>query len=434
MEQSLIAAVSGIAADQTYLDVIGSNVANSNTTAYKSQSAQFTDLLAEQVAGASAPVAGGQSGGINPIAVGAGVRIGAVSSNQSQGAIQATNVPTDVAIQGSGFLVAQQFGQTMYTRDGNLTLDANGNLTTQSGALIQGWMANTQGTINANAPTGPLTIPTNTTMPATPTTQMTLGGNLPAWSGTGTATPVNSTINAYDALGNVVPVDLTFTPVTGKANTWTVQGTVTDPAGATTQLWTTPPTITFGTTTGQIASVTGATTNSDGSLSLPVQNMPSTYAFPASDTWNIQFPNPASPGAVTQYSGQQSLTVTGVDGYSSGTLSGYSVGSDGVITGSFSNGKTLAIGQIALAQFSNPGGLASQGNLMYIQSSNSGQPTVGVAGTGGLGSLVGGALEGSNVNLSSQLTDLIVAQEAYQANTKVVSTTAANLNALAQMA
>jgi flagellar hook protein FlgE len=105
-----------------------------------------------------------------------------------------------------------------------------------------------------------------------------------------------------------------------------------------------------------------------------------------------------------------------------------------VIEGSFSNGKTLAIGQIALAQFSNPGGLNSQGNLMYTQSSNSGQPIVGVAGTGGLGSLVGGALEGSNVNLSSQLTDLIVAQEAYQANTKVVSTTAANLNALAQMA
>lgn len=434
MEQSLIAAVSGIAADQTYLDVIGSNVANSNTTAYKSQTAQFTDLLAEQVAGASAPVAGGQSGGINPIAVGAGVRIGAVTSNQSQGAIQATNVPTDVAIQGSGFLVAQQFGQTMYTRDGNLTLDAGGNLTTQSGALIQGWMANAQGVINTNAPTGQLTIPTNTTMPATPTTQMTLGGNLPAWSGSGTATPLNATINAYDALGNVVPVNLTFTPVSGKANTWTLQGTVTDPSGATTQLWSTPPTITFGTTTGQISSVTGATTNSDGSLSLPVQNMPSTYAFPASDTWNIDFPNPSSPGAVTQYSGQQSLTVTGVDGYSSGTLSGYSVGSDGVITGSFSNGKTLAIGQIALAQFSNPGGLASQGNLMYIQSANSGQPTVGVAGTGGLGNLVGGALEGSNVNLSSQLTDLIVAQEAYQANTKVVSTTAANLNALAQMA
>ncbi|MGC8513176.1 MAG: flagellar hook protein FlgE [Acidimicrobiales bacterium] len=444
MEQSLIAAVSGIAADQTYLDVIGSNIANSNTTAYKSQTAQFTDLLAEQISGASAPVAGGQSGGINPISVGAGVRIGAVTSNESQGAIQATNVPTDVAIQGNGFLVAQQYGQTVYTRDGNLTLDANGNLATQSGGLVQGWMANSQGVISTSAPTGPLTIPTSTTMPATATTQMTLGGNLPAWSST--STPITTTINAYDSLGNAVPVTFTFTPGT-TANTWTVQGTVpnpTNPTGTPTNLWTTPPTITFGPSpAGQITAITGATTNADGSMSLQVPT-PAGYAFPSSSSgstsgtgtsnWTINFPSPSSPGAVTQYSGQQSLSVTGVDGYSAGTLSGYSIGSDGVIEGSFSNGETLAIGQIALAQFSNPGGLNSQGNLMYTQSSNSGQPIVGAAGTGGLGSLVGGALEGSNVNLSSQLTDLIVAQEAYQANTKVVSTTAANLNALAQMA
>lgn len=434
MEQSLIAAVSGITADQTYLDVIGNNVANSNTTAYKSQSAQFTDLLAEQVAGASAPIPGGQGAGINPIAIGSGVRVGAVSLDESQGAIQTTNVPTDVAIQGTGFLMTKQYGQTMYTRDGSLTLDANGNLATQTGGLVQGWMANAQGIINSNAPTGALTIPTSTTMPATATTELTLGGNLPAWSGSGTATPINSTINAYDSLGNVVPVSLTFTPVAGTANEWTLQGTVTNSTGATTKLWSTPPTITFGATTGQISSVTGATANPDGSLSLPVQNMPSIYAFPTGDIWNINFPNPAGAGAVTQYSGQQSLSVTGVDGYPSGSLAGFSIGSDGVITGSFSNGKTLAIGQIALAQFSNPGGLSAQGNLNYIQSPNSGQPAVGVAGTGGLGTLVGGALEGSNVNLSSQLTDLIVAQEAYQANTKVISTTSANLAALAQIA
>lgn len=437
MEQSLIAAVSGIAADQTYLDVVGNNVANSNTTSYKSQSAQFTDLLAQQVAGASAPVPGGQGAGINPIAIGSGVRVGAVSLNESQGAIQTTNVPTDVAIQGSGFLVAKQYGQTMYTRDGSLTLDANGNLATQTGGLVQGWMANAQGVINPNAPTGAITIPTNTTMPATPTTQMTLGGNMPAWSGTGTASPITSTINAYDALGNAVPVSLAFTPVAGTANAWTVQGTVTNAAGAITNLWTTPPTITFGSTTGQITSVTGATTNTNGSLSLPVQNMPGIYAFPTSptpDIWKINFPSPNSPGAVTQYSGQQSLTITGADGYASGSLAGFTIGSNGVITGSFSNGQTLAIGQMALAQFSNPGGLAAQGNLNFIQSPNSGQPTVGVAGTGGIGTLVGGALEGSNVNLSSQLTDLIVAQEAYQANTKVISTTSANLAALAQIA
>ena len=434
MEQSLIAAVSGIAADQAYLDVVGNNVANSNTTAYKSESAQFTDLLAQQVAGASAPVPGGQGAGINPLAIGSGVRVGAVSLNESQGAIQTTNVPTDVAIQGSGFLVTKQYGQTMYTRDGSLTLDANGNLGTQTGGLVQGWAANAQGVVNTNAPTGAISIPTGTTMPASATTEMTLGGNLPAWSGTGTATPITTTINAYDSLGNVVPVSLTFTPVAGSANKWTVQGTVPNASGAPTNLWTTAPTISFGASTGQISSVTGATTNADGSLSLPVQTMPSNYAFPTGDTWNINFPNPTGAGAVTQYSGQQSLSITSADGAPSGSLAGFSIGSDGVITGSFSNGKTLAIGQIALAQFSNPGGLSPQGNLNYIQSPNSGQPAVGVPGTNGSGTLIGGALEGSNVNLSSQLTDLIVAQEAYQANTKVVSTTAMNLTALSQMA
>jgi flagellar hook protein FlgE len=434
MEQSLIAAVSGIQADQTYLDVIGSNVANSNTTGYKSQSADFTDLLAEQISGASAPIANGQGAGINPIAVGSGVRIGSVSENLNQGAIQQTNIPTDVAIQGNGYLVAVQYGQTLFTRDGNLTLDANGDLSTQTGGLIQGWEANAQGVINTNAPAGPISIPTGSTMAANPTTQFAVGGNLPAWNGSGTATPISTTINAYDSLGDAIPVTLTYTPVSGTANTWTIQGTVTSPTGATTNLWSTPPTMTFNPSSGQIASITGAATNADGTMTLPVSTMPAGYAFPGGDTWKFTFPAPNTTDAVTQYSGEQTISMTGQDGYSSGTLSSYSIGSDGVITGAFSNGKTLSIGQIALASFSNPGGLADQGNLMFAQSANSGPPQIGAPSTGGRGTLVGGALEGSNVDLSTQLTDLIVAQEAYQANTKVVSTTATNITALTQMA
>jgi flagellar hook protein FlgE len=158
MEQSLIAAVSGIEANQTYLDVIGNNIANSDTTGYKAEDPVFTDLLAEQIAGASAP-SSGQSAGIDPIAVGAGVRVGAVTNDQSQGAIQQTNQPTDVAIQGAGFLVADQDGQQYYTRAGNLTLDANGDLATPTGALIQGWQASGQGVIDTNAPVGSVTIP-----------------------------------------------------------------------------------------------------------------------------------------------------------------------------------------------------------------------------------------------------------------------------------
>lgn len=434
MEQSLIAAVSGIQANQTYLDVVGSNVANSNTTGYKSQTAQFTDLLAEQISGASAPIPGNQSAGVNPIAVGSGVRIGAVTEDLSQGAVQQTNVPTDVAIQGSGYLVAEQYGQQLFTRDGNLTLDGNGDLATQNGGLIQGWEANAAGVLNTNAPTGPVHIPTGSTMAANPTTSFTIGGNLPAWNGSGTPTPISTTLNAYDSLGDAIPVTLTYTPVTGTANEWTVQGSVTTPAGVTTDLWSTPPTITFNPASGQIASVSGATTNADGSLSLPVGSMPAGYAFPTGDTWKFDFAAPGTTGSVTQYSGQQTISLTGQDGYSSGTLASYSIGSDGVITGAFSNGQTLAIGQLALANFSNPTGLQDEGNLMFGQSANSGAPQIGAPGTGGRGTLVGGALEGSNVDISTQLTDLIVAQEAYQANTKVVSTTASNLTALTQMA
>jgi flagellar hook protein FlgE len=301
MEQSLIAAVSGIEANQTYLDVIGNNIANSDTTGYKAEDPVFTDLLAEQIAGASAPSAG-QSAGIDPIAVGSGVRVGAVTNDQSQGAVQQTNTPTDVAIQGSGFLVADQQGQQFYTRAGNLTLDANGDLATPTGALIQGWQATGQGVIDTNAPVGVVNIPSGQVMSAQATSTLTMGGNLPAWSGSGTPLVVTTTLNGYDSLGNTVPTTLTFTAVAGTANAWTVQGTVPSGSG-TANLWTTPPTITFDPSTGQIASITGATTNTDGSFSLPVTTMPP-GSFPAGDKWNVEFPAPNSINAVTQFGGE----------------------------------------------------------------------------------------------------------------------------------
>ena len=448
MEKSLLAAVSGIEANQTYLDVVGNNVANANTTAYKAQSADFTDLLAEQISGASAPLPNGQGAGINPIAVGSGVRIGSVSNDQSQGALVQTNVPTDVAIQGSGFLVAVQNGQTLYTRAGNLTLDANGNLATQSGGLIQGWTANAKGVVNSNAPIGPVAIPAGTTMGAQPTATFTLGGNLPVWSGTGTPpSDVTQTVNAYDALGNSIPVTFTFSPLNTPANTasnagqWTMQASVPTPGspGSTTQLWSTPVPVVFDTSTGQIKSINGTAVTAGSSTTVSV-NTPSGYDFPApappatgSSQWNITFPATGGTSSVTQYAAPSTLSAT-PDGFASGTLAGFSIGGDGVITGSFTNGKNLPVGQLAMAIFSNPGGLADQGSQMYAASPNSGQANIGTPSTGGRGNLVGGSLESSNVDLASQLTDLIIAQEAYQANTKVVSTTATNLQALTQMA
>ncbi|HXW34326.1 MAG TPA: flagellar hook protein FlgE [Acidimicrobiales bacterium] len=432
MEQSLIAAVSGIEANQTYLDVIGNNIANANTIGYKAEDAVFTDLLAEQIEGASAPSAGGA--GVDPIAIGSGVRIGAVTNEQSQGLLEQTDQPTDVAIQGSGFFVAQQQGQLLFTRAGHLTIDADGDLATPTGGLIEGWQANAQGAIDTNAPTTPITIPSNDVISAQATTQLDVGGNLPAWNGTGTPPVVTTTINAYDSLGNVVPVTLTLTGVTGTANQWTVQGTVPDGTGQTNLFSTTaPPVVTFDPTTGQISGISGVTPNSDGSFSLAVSTMPPNYSFPAGDNWSIDFPAPGSLGDVTQFAGEQTFGLLNQDGNATGTLESFSIGPDGVITGAFSNGKTESIAQLALATFANPGGLADQGNMMYAATPNSGQPQIGAPGTGGRGTLVGGSLETSNVDLASQLTDLIVAQEAYTANTKVVSTTSAALQSVESM-
>ncbi len=437
MEQSLIAAVSGIEANQTYLDVIGNNIANANTVGYKSEDAVFTDVLAQQIAGASAPQSG--TAGVNPIAVGAGVRVGAVSNNLTQGSLEQTNQPTDVAIQGEGFLVAMVGGQMEYTRAGHLTVDANGNLATPTGGLIQGWMANASGQINSSAPTTAMTIPTGNAMSATATTSITLGGNLPAWSGTGTPPVVSTTIDGYDSLGNPVPITLTFTGVTGQPNEWSVEGTVPDSSGKPQDIWDTktPPTVTFDPTTGQITAMTVAGSavkaNADGSYSMAATTMPSGYSFPKNDTWSFNFPAPGSLNAVTQFAGNQTFAASSQDVHASGTLQSFSIGPDGIITGSFSNGRTEPIGQLALATFSNPAGLADQGNLMYAPTPNSGQAIVGTPETGGRGSLVGGSLETSNVDLAAQLSNLIMVQESYQANTKVITTTSQALQSLVNM-
>ena len=434
-QQSMLAAVSGIAANQTYLDEVANNIANVNTVGYKAGSVQFQDLLSQQLSGASAPSANGTSGGINPVAIGSGVRVGANQLNLNEGTFEQTGQPTDVAINGAGYLVVENGGQQQFTRDGSLTQDANGDLTTQGGALVQGWIANASGVVNNNGPLTAIKIPTGATIGASATTELTVGGNLPAWNGTGTPpSDVTTTYNAYDQLGNVIPVTLTFSPGTA-ANTWTVQGTIPNASGSgTTKLFTSPPTITFD-TTGQITSISGVTANSDGSFSLKTTGTLGSGGagytnLPASASWNINFPAPGSAGDVTQFNSAKSLQIQSGDGHTSGQLTNYSIGADGTITGSFSNGTTLALGQIALAGFANPGGLSDQGGGLFAAGPNSGQALIGAPGTGGRGQLLGGELEQSNVDLGTELTDLINAQEAYTANTKVLTATNTSIQSL----
>jgi flagellar hook protein FlgE len=314
--------------------------------------------------------------------------------------------------------VVSQNGQTFYTRDGDLQIDANGNLATEGGGLVLGWAAGQPPT----SPPGPLSVIVGSAEAPAETQNIDLGGNLPA----GSTAPVNVTTTMYDALGNTVPVDLTFTP-TGAANTWSMQGTV---PGAATTLWTAPQTVVFG-SNGQLSSINGAAVGT-GTTSLAIDTPPSNYTWTGAAP-KVDFPAPGSENAVTQFAADQTIAVTSQDGYAAGTLDSYSIGANGAITGTYSNGESQTLGTIALAQFANPQGLDDVGNGEYTPTAASGSAQLGEPGTNGLGSLQGGAVEGSNVDLATELTDLIEAQTAYQANTKVVDSTSTALESLVQM-
>ncbi len=415
--RSLGAAASGIETMQTDLDTIGNDIANSETDGFKSGTAEFEDLLTEQLQPAGAGV-GTTVASTNPSSIGAGDEVSAISTNFSEGPVTQTGVSTDVAIEGNGFLVVSQNGQTVYTRDGDLQIDSNGNLATASGGLVLGW---TTGQPTTSTPT-PLSIIPGSTEPPAQTANINLGGNL----ADGSTAAVNVTTTIYDALGDAVPVDLTFTP-TGAANTWSLQGTV---AGAASPLWAAPQTIVFG-NNGQLASINGAAVGTNATP-IAIANLPSNYTW-SGGAVNLDLPAPGSQDAITQFASDQTLAVTSQDGYAAGTLDSYSIGSDGTITGSYSNGTSQSLGTIALAQFANPNGLEDVGNTDFLPTAASGNPQLGIPGTGGLGTLQGGAVEGSNVDLATELTDLIEAQTAYQANTKVVDSTSTALESLVEM-
>lgn len=420
--RSLGAAASGIAAMQTELDTIGNNIANSETSGYASQTAEFADLLNQQLQPAGGAV-GTTLASTNPSSVGAGVSVAAIRTNFSEGSIQQTGVNSDVAIEGNGFFTVNEAGKTYYTRDGNLQVDANGHLATNSGGLVQGWAPGQP----ISSPTGPLSIVVGSLGGPAQTQNVFLGGNLPS-SPSG---PVTVTTTMYDSLGNNVPVTLTFTPTTnssGQATSWAMQGTVT---GASQNLWNTAPTLVFN-NSGQLSTVNGTAVGT-GQTSVPIDNEPSNYTWTGTTKPSFDFPAVGSQQAVTQFAGSESLAVSSQDGHASGTLESYSIGSNGVITGVYSNGNSASLGTIALAQFANPQGLQDVGNTYFSSTVASGTAQLGQPGTSGFGTVRGGAVEGSNVDLASQLTNLIEAQTAYQANTKVVTTTATAVQSLMQM-
>ncbi len=377
MLRSLYSGISGLRANQTMMDVVGNNIANVNTAGFKSSNTVFQDTLSQLVQGASAPT--GARGGTNPAQIGLGVRVAAITTNFNPGAAQSTGRSSDVMIQGDGFFVERSGNQQLFTRNGALSFDATGRLVGPDGGIIQGWMADASGAINTNGPVGDLSIPLASTLAPQATTTVKLSGNLPA---DGAITSPQTSVDVYDAQGVATTLQASFNRTSN--TTWDV--TLSD--GTTT----TTGTLTFG--------ASGATPT------------------PANMTFNSVSVDLSQ---LTGYSGLSTLAVQSADGSAAGTLQGFAIGSDGVMTGTFSNGLTRPLGQLAVATVTNPAGLSKAGNSAYIASPNSGTVQFGTAGTGSRGALAGGALEMSNVDLAAEFTNLIVAQRGFQANSRIIT-------------
>ncbi|WP_406833094.1 flagellar hook protein FlgE [Pedococcus sp. KACC 23699] len=400
MLRSLFSAVSGLRSHQTMMDVIGNNIANVNTTGYKSGQTVFEDTLSQAVRNAGGASQGG--GGTNAAQVGLGVRVAGITTNFSQGSTQVTGRQGDMAIQGDGFFMVQKDGQAMYTRAGAFSFDALGNLTTPEGATVQGWPA-VNGAINTNASTSGLRLPFGQVLAPNATSSIDIGGNLPADAATGAQ--VTHSIDIVDGQGKTIPTTTTYTK-TG-ANAWTATTTVPDASGNPVSVGT--ANLTWNVTSQKFN--TDTMTLTKGALGT------AGYTFPSDVTMSIG--GDATP--LTQFAGSSSATARTQDGSTMGQLQSFSMDTSGILVGVFSNGRTENLGQVAIANFANPGGLEKAGDSMWRGSANSGQPQVGVAGTGGRGQLNSGVLEMSNVDLAQEFTNLVVAQRGFQANSRVIT-------------
>lgn len=576
MSTSIYSGVSGLKAQQSKLDVIGNNIANINTSGYKSQRVNFSDILSQTIGAATAPSSSSNTGGTNPEQIGLGVKVGSIDTNMSTGSTQSTGNSMDVSIGGDGFFIVSGGTNSNFefTRAGNFGVDSSGNMTV-GGLKVCGWegyTTNSDGTYtyNTQKTAEPLNLFSDATngnkkvIAPKATSSATLAGNLsPTVLAKGTALTTigtvptkadsTTTMTVYDTEGNhydvQVKLDKCYTNSSGQGNSTTTGsvnlagltypytvataannltlkvdgGTaaeITIPAGsyatasdlvaAVNKAITNTPTlsgkvtanltpsgnlsfvsatsgissaviVTDGTTTtGALAAYVGTATAAAGSAGSAGSGNTSWYweAAPSSSSSNITVGTPSSGyiefdsngklvttdptnfsttpsitlnpastvgagpfsvkldfSGVSTYSSSSTGSVTATtDGSAAGDLGDISVGSDGVITGSYSNGKKQPLGMLALAKFTNPAGLEKDGANLYTTTTNSGSFTGGVvAGSGGTGKLSSGTLEGSNVDLAEQFSDMMITQRAYQANSKIITTSDTMMETLINM-
>lgn len=388
--------LSGLNVAAKSLDAIGNNIANASTVGYKSARAEFADVYAASLAG---------GGGIQ---VGIGAQVAAIKQQFTQGNIVTTSNPLDVAINGGGFYRLTTGGTVSFARNGQFSLDRDGYIVANSGARLTGYPANALGQIVASTPIDLQVSLANVAPQATSLAD--IGLNLDSRE-TVPGAPFNiadpatynssTAMTVYDSQGNSQTLTMYFRKTA--ANTWSVYG-----------------------------AANGALLN--GGAPISTLNFNSAGVLPATVTANVAIPltnGAASPlafpitfpvGEMTQFGVSFAVSGLSQDGFTTGRLAGFAIGSDGVVLGRYTNGQTRAQGQIVLANFTNPQGMVALGGNEWAETSESGPALVATPGAGTLGTLQSGALEEANVDLTEELVKMITAQRVYQANAQTIRT------------
>ena len=393
--------LSGLNASSTALQAISNNLANMNTDGYKAQSAIFSDVFYQNL---------GSSGDANPIQVGFGTQVEGMSTDLTNGPVTSTGVSSNMALDGAGYFVtSNSAGALSYTRAGDFTTNVNGQLATPSGDLVMGYPA-VGGVVSTSASLQPINVGTGATTAATPTANFSFTTNLDANAATGT-TYTPTPISVYDSLGQAHLLSVTYTKTGTNAWSYNVSVPSSDVQGGT------GTSTTVGSGTLSFSS-TGALTAPSAPIALTMGPF-TDGAAAMSPNWQVS--DSSGNSLLTQSATTSSTSAQTQDGFAAGTLSSFTVLQDGTVQATFTNGQQRAIAQVAVASFANPEGLSLSGTNQYAPTAASGQAVIGKAGTAGLGTIEGSSVEQSNVDVATELSDLIVAQRSYEANAKAIT-------------
>jgi flagellar hook protein FlgE len=395
---SFYTALTGLNSNSLAINIIGDNLANMNTIGYKAGKASFSELLAG--------LSGTSSNG-NPIVFGLGSTFNGITHATNQGTVSYTGKSTDAAINGNGFFVVSTDGGMGFTRSGKFEFNKAGGLVSSDGYQLMGYMS-VNGEIDASSAPAPIEIRKGQMLPAKATTEITLSGNLDCTSTTG-----STSIQVYDSLGVAHIVTINFT---GSGNDWQWSATI-------------PAVDTGGTSTDPAVEIGSGDLGFDstGNLTSPADNPTLSITGLASGgadmTVALGLWDSGGNPIITNFSNGSSTFTPAQNGSYASSLKEINIDSSGIIVGVSEGGNTIPLAQLAIADFPNIEGLQKYKGSTFVSFPSSGDPSIGAAGMGGRGSVVGASLEQSNVDMAQEFVNLIAAQRAYQANSKIITAT-----------